>query len=189
MNKTFCTGTTIETFTGIVFDPLNPEAADVDLVDIAHALSMKCRYTGHCREFYSVAQHSVLMARNSSYGLAAPWALFHDASEAYLPDIARPIKDEAFPNFREIEARVLEAVAEALGLPWPIPVHIDAHVKALDNGALITEASELMPSAGKGWKDVVGVIPLPPIGEYWTPSQAQNAFMFEAGTLLVGTPS
>ena len=120
-------GTSIQTYTGREFFPLDPQPEHIDSLDIAHALSLKCRYTGHCAWFYSVAQHSVVLCDYvREIGLSTldqQWALMHDASEAYLPDVARPIKDD-LPGFRAIEDRVMSAVAERYQLPLPMPVAI-----------------------------------------------------------------
>src|ERR1017187_10636100 len=76
----------ITTFSGIHFWPLLPNPADIRIEDIAHALSNQCRFAGHAREFYSVAEHSVRVSQ-----LCPPedalWGLLHDASEAYLTDV------------------------------------------------------------------------------------------------------
>lgn len=105
----------ISTYTGRHVYPLAMRADDIDIRDIAHALALKCRYTGHCREFYSVAQHSVLVVRYDLPGTAS-WRLMHDAAEAYLPDIASPIKHH-FPVLIDAEANILRAVQERFGLP------------------------------------------------------------------------
>src|SRR4051794_32940266 len=81
----------IITSTGKWFDVFNPNPADVDIEDIVHALSMQCRFTGHTKEFYSVAQHSVLVSLTCP-SVDALYGLVHDGSEAYLSDIARPVK-------------------------------------------------------------------------------------------------
>ena len=79
------------TYTGKEFYPLDPNPADIDIKDIAHALSNCCRFAGHIKSFYSVAQHSVIVSElcEPENALAG---LLHDASEAYLSDIARPVK-------------------------------------------------------------------------------------------------
>jgi 5'-deoxynucleotidase YfbR-like HD superfamily hydrolase len=131
----------IYTHKGIRFWPLDPIAEEVDIEDIAHALSMKCRYGGHCAKFYSVAQHSVHVSE-----LVAPehamWGLLHDASEAYLPDVARPIKPY-LSGFKYFEAAVMRAVAEKFGLPGEEP----EEVKAADHAILFDEMELLMPAA------------------------------------------
>src|SRR6266498_3226217 len=89
----------IETFTGRSFTPLNPCASDVSIIDIAHAVSLTPRFSGHTLEFYSVAQHSIhcmeFIQERFSDGLNTRLpllGLIHDASEAYLCDFARPVK-------------------------------------------------------------------------------------------------
>ncbi len=84
----------IQTFTGRRFWPLGARAGDVDVRDIAHALALKCRFNGHCRVFYSVAEHSVRVSRVMEVGgrKMAMWGLMHDAAEAYLADLGGPIK-------------------------------------------------------------------------------------------------
>ncbi len=84
--------TKIVTYTGKVFDLLNPTPDKVCIEDIAHSLAYQCRYTGHTREFYSVAQHCVLMAENPDLPGDPMAKLMHDAAEAYIGDIARPWK-------------------------------------------------------------------------------------------------
>jgi len=117
-------GDWIQTYTGKQFWPLDPRPEDVDIDDIAQALSNLCRYAGHVREFYSVAEHSCLLAwalRRDGYDRDVQrWALMHDAPEAYIVDVPRPIK-RFIPGYKEIESRVEKAVAEHFGLPLEIP--------------------------------------------------------------------
>ena len=101
------------TFTGLHFYPLTPNPNDVDIEDIAHALSNTCRFNGHVSTFYSVAQHCVLV---SQYCVNNPlWGLMHDAAEAYLPDVATPVKKNLV-GFDAIENAVLRTVAIRYGL-------------------------------------------------------------------------
>lgn len=102
----------MQTKTGRKFDLTNVHPIEVDIEDIAHALSMQCRFNGHTHKFLSVAEHSVnvmaLMPRTMSIdGRLA--ALLHDAPEAYVGDLISPIK-EAMPEFKRIEARVEQAI-------------------------------------------------------------------------------
>lgn len=96
----------IKTYTGVMFDPLNPDPELIDIVDIAHALSMLCRANGHFQSFYSVGQHSINCMREAKargYSEKLQLAcLLHDASEAYLSDVTRPVKQE-LPKYLEIE--------------------------------------------------------------------------------------
>lgn len=96
----------IKTYSGIMFDPLRPDTELISIVDIAHALSMLCRANGHFKSFYSVGQHSIncmqeAKARGHSRKIQLA-CLLHDASEAYLSDVTRPVKAE-LPRYREIE--------------------------------------------------------------------------------------
>lgn len=146
----------IETYTGNRVDPLHIWPKDIDIKDIASSLSKLCRYTGHCSRFYSVGQHSLHVCfivqemRNwedpEEYRLTKLAALLHDASEAYMNDISRPVK-YSFKLFKEIEARLMGAVVDRFnlhGADWRI-------VNKADNVMLATEAYQLMPSKGEGW--------------------------------------
>lgn len=130
--------TTMQTFTGKLVDLANFTEADVRLPDIAHALSCINRYTGHTITPYSVAQHSVMVSK-----LCEPqdelWGLLHDASEAYLGDVARPLKT-LLPDYVELEHHVQKTIGKHFGLSWPMPVS----VKVADNRALIAEKRALM---------------------------------------------
>lgn len=161
----------IQTFTGAAFSPLAPRSEDIRLEDIAAALSKMCRYAGHCIRFYSVAEHSVLVAE------AAPdWckldALLHDASEAYLVDIPRPLKPHLV-NYVEIENNLMAEIADRFGTLWPLP----HEVKQLDARIIADERAQNMVqmnvSADEWGSDVE------PIGcslKYWTPEEAQAQF-------------
>lgn len=96
------------------FDILNPEDYEYDINEIATALSNLCRYTGHVNSFYSVAEHSVLVSRIVPAHLALA-GLLHDASEAYLGDVASPLK-KLLPEYKRIETRVQQAIAKQFGL-------------------------------------------------------------------------
>lgn len=129
-----------QVYSGAAFYPLDPRPDEIDIVDIAHALSMQCRYAGHVKYFYSVAEHSVLVARACSPGNRL-WGLLHDASEAYLSDIVRPLKS-ALPEYKVIEDRVMQCVAQRFGLSWPMP----QEVKELDYRVVGNERILLSPS-------------------------------------------
>lgn len=127
----------IITYTGKLFNVLQPRPEDVDIQDIAHALSNSCRWGGHCSVFYSVAQHSVLTSLHVPPEHAL-WALLHDAAEAYLVDVPRPIK-RLLPDYQEMEERIMHAVCARFGL-GPVEPLI---VKQIDMQLLTTEAHEL----------------------------------------------
>lgn len=127
----------IHTISGKRFWPLDARAEDVDIYDIAYSLSQKCRYNGHCRGLYTVAQHCVLASQNTHH---PQWALMHDAAEAYLPDVSRPLKPE-LKGFTEIEDRLLRVIAPVFGLEMPFP----KEVHRIDAQMLVTEWRDLMP--------------------------------------------
>src|SRR5258706_13895138 len=87
----------IETYSGKQFHILDPQLDEIELYDIAHALSMQCRYTGHCESFYSVAEHCVIVSMLVPKEMAIA-GLFHDASEAYLTDEVSPVKPHLINN-------------------------------------------------------------------------------------------
>lgn len=144
----------IQTYTGKQFWTTDPRPEDVCIEDVAHALSLKCRFTGHCKSFYSVAQHSLLVSLHCESD--PKWGLMHDAAEAYLPDVARPVKSEIV-GFVELEERLLSVIAERFGLRMPIP----ESVHQTDLTILATEKRDLMKSTDYEWESIKGVDPLP----------------------------
>lgn len=135
----------VETYKGHKFEFLCPKPETIDIEDIAHALAMQCRYTGHCREFYSVAEHSVYVARLCPPHLAFT-GLMHDASEAYLTDIASPVKP-FLENYFKLEDNLMGVLAERFGFIYPFP----KEVHTADITQLMAEAENLLPSKGEGW--------------------------------------
>ena len=127
----------IQTAGGRKFYPLDPRPEDVTVEDIAHALSKMCRFNGHTSSFYSVAQHSVIVSRivPAEHALAG---LLHDATEAYLADITRPVK-QYMPDFAVVEDLLMECIAERFRLPMPM----DPCVKKADLIALNMERRDL----------------------------------------------
>lgn len=124
------TDTMMQTFTGRVIDLADFTEEDVRLPDISHALSLINRFTGHTKTPYSVAQHCVMVSRIVP-PQHAMWGLLHDASEAYLGDVASPLK-ALLPEYRELESHVQRTIARKFGLCWPIPKDVkDADVRAL----------------------------------------------------------
>lgn len=118
----------LQTYTGRRIELFDPRPEQIDIEDIAHALAHECRYAGHVKEFYSVAQHSVIVSR-----LCEPqdalWGLLHDGAEAYLGDVVKPLKvTGAFAAFREMEMRMQLAICSRFGLPPEEP----ASVKRID---------------------------------------------------------
>lgn len=145
----------MQTFSGQQFWPLLP-MGEIKFIDIAHALSMICRYGGHTKSFYSVAQHCVL-ASHMVPAEHAKWALLHDAAEAYLGDIVRPIKksfgfyvpDRDFMvTYEHCEANLLSVIGERFGLEWPLPVEV---IEEVDLRLLMSERAALMNAPPAPW--------------------------------------
>jgi hypothetical protein len=132
----------IGTFSGLRFWPLDPNPEKILIADIAHALAHQCRFGGHASKFYSVAEHSVHVSR-ICLPEHALWGLLHDASEAYLVDLPRPLKLlPEFAPYREAERRLQRAVAVRFGLP----PDQRAIVTAADSKMLWIEARSLLGS-------------------------------------------
>lgn len=128
----------IRTYSGIYMNVFEPTLDMICIEDIAHALSMQCRFGGHLQTFFSVAQHSL----NCSYLVDEKYklpALLHDASEAYLLDIPRPIKNR-LSNYKEIEDTLMILIAEKFEFTYPL----DKEVKDIDEQMLRTEWDCLM---------------------------------------------
>ncbi|SFA82487.1 hypothetical protein SAMN05216249_10321 [Acetitomaculum ruminis DSM 5522] len=103
----------ITTYTGKHFRPLNPEAEHIDIIDIAHALSLCCRGNGHVKSFFSVASHCIncsLEAKERGYDKKLILAcLLHDASEAYMSDVPRPFK-QFLKDYNAMENKLLNVI-------------------------------------------------------------------------------
>lgn len=129
---------TIMTWTGRMVRPLVLKHEDIDLEDIAHSLANKCRFNGHCK-FLSVAQHSVLVAKKLPSELQL-WGLLHDASEAYLDDIPKPLKElPEFVFYKVAEAAAMKVICERFDLPVQEP----PEVKQADYRMYLTERREM----------------------------------------------
>lgn len=132
----------IQTYTGKRFHFLNPYFDEIDILDIAHALSNVCRFNGHCNRFYSVAQHSIIMSNliEKEYAL---YALLHDASEAYIFDLLKPIKEiSELSNYRKIEKDIQNLILFKYNLLDLSIIGIEK-AKRLDIKLLATEARQL----------------------------------------------
>lgn len=139
-------GDWIQTFSARQFWPCDPRPEEIHIEDIAHSLALQCRFAGHCESFYSVAEHSVRVSRLLRPEIAL-WGLLHDASEAYMTDLARPLKrgSPLGPIYREMESRLMWAVCERFGLSVEEP----PEVMEADNVLLMTEKRDLMRAHGK----------------------------------------
>jgi hypothetical protein len=138
-------GDWMQTYSGKRFWPLDPRLEEIHILDIAAALSKICRYGGHTLKFYSVAEHSILVSNfvPKEYAL---WGLLHDASEAYLSDLVKPLKS-GFPAYRNLENRLLSLVAKKFGLGFPTP----EIVSRVDRQILRDEQLALMAPCKHDW--------------------------------------
>jgi uncharacterized protein len=158
-----------QTYTNRKFYPLDPRPEDICIEDIAHGLSHVCRFAGHTTKFYSVAQHSVLVAQLCP-AEDKLWGLLHDASEAYVGDMVRPLKLK-MPEYRRVETGVMAAVKKRFGLadkepPW---------VKLSDQILCCTEARDFMRAPD--WAMHGPVAKLPERIRPWAPGRAEKEFL------------
>jgi uncharacterized protein len=158
----------IETYSGVQWNCIAPRPEDVRLGDIAHGLALMCRFGGQVKVPYSVGQHSLyvyheIQRQYPDDYLIQLHGLLHDASEAYLSDIVRPLKQQV-PQYLEIEARTQEAILTGLGITPMTPVG-EKVVKAADNAALAAEHRDLYPHSKFDW-----ALPEPPIEDTIVPS-------------------
>lgn len=165
-------GDWMQTYTGRQFWPLDPRPDDVDIRDIARSLSMMCRYAGHVRKFYSVAEHCchIFDAVADLDDEVRLWALLHDASEAYLVDVPRPVKPH-LTNYREIEDAVMQSVAQRFGLMSPMP----GVIKDLDRRILADERAQIVGATAHEWCDCGPALDITIHG--WAPAQAESEFL------------
>jgi 5'-deoxynucleotidase YfbR-like HD superfamily hydrolase len=167
----------IQTVSGRRVNPFALAASDIDLDDIAQALANQCRFGGHCRRFYSVAQHSCLVADlvrgQGGDATDALWALLHDAGEAYLSDLPHPLKhfSEFGRLYREAEEKLQEAIIQHFRLPADAP----AALLSADRALLATERRALMADTWE-WPELQGVEPAGVTIEPWPPERAAAEF-------------
>ncbi len=167
----------IETHSGVAFRPLSPAAEDIQINDIAHALSNQCRFSGHTHTFYSVAEHCVRVSQLLEEWGESPstilWGILHDASEAYLVDIPTPLKRERlFDAYRVAESCLMRTICDRYGLARKQP----AIVHKADAVLLATEARDLMPFKPEHW----GALTEEPLERKiapWSSAEAERSFL------------
>ena len=175
IDTTGCVNNTILTKSGVYFDFADPQEWQVHIDDIAHGLSNTCRFAGQC-DFYSVAEHSVHCANTALYetrdNLASLHALLHDAAEAYMGDLPKPLKI-MLPDFRAVEHCVEQAIRDKFGLTDAF----DSLVKSIDLRMLKTEKQQLFDNDGVMWTgfDELEVIDVDI--KCWKPKDAVVVFM------------
>lgn len=175
----------METATGGWIDPLRPDPDRVHPMDVVHALANMCRFNGHTRRFYSVAQHSIVVADGVTLELedVRLAALLHDASEAYLCDLTKPVKDR-LNEYKVAERLVMRAVARRFRISYSL--FYDARVVEADVRALMTERRDLMHGNSPPWGAMTAepfetkIRPLPS-------TTVRREYLQELRSALVGT--
>jgi 5'-deoxynucleotidase YfbR-like HD superfamily hydrolase len=163
-------GPTIMLRSGAQFDFLDPWSSEFTIEDIAHGLSLICRYAGQCDRFYSVAEHSLHVS--DTVPRFAYAALMHDAAEAFVGDVTRPLK-QLLPAYKKIEHNVESAIFQRFGVPHPLP----ETVKEADLRVLAAEQEQIMPYGTNRWA-IDGGIHLAPIRvESLAPQEAKRLFL------------
>lgn len=174
----------IVTYTGKYINPWKLSYSDICIEDIAHALSNLCRYGGHSRHFYSVAQHSVILAEECLRRWTAQeayYALLHDAEEAYIIDLPRPIKDQ-FDDYHDLCQLVSNAINDRFWFMCPTYKEI----QKLDKEMVYHEAHALMAIHPEWAKtEELSVKPtFQPVLEFMTPHRAEWMFLDMFGRLV-----
>jgi 5'-deoxynucleotidase YfbR-like HD superfamily hydrolase len=177
MNNPATTTPYVSTFSGNRFYPLEPRIDHVAIEDIAHGLAYQCRFNGQTREFYSVAQHSLIVASLVPPHLRLA-ALLHDAAEAYLGDMVKPLK-VLLPAFALIEDQVSAIIAAA----FDIDFSDYGPIKRADLIALATEKRDLMPHSVERWAYLDDIRPLPEPIVTMSPGDAKQEFLREFARL------
>lgn len=164
-------GATCITKSGRYFDFIDPRPEMIDIDDIAWGLANTCRFGGQSLEFYSVAQHSVIVSQIVPPTLAFA-GLMHDAAEAYIGDMVGPLK-QLLPEFKAIEKRIEARIFEVFGLSMPMPPEI----KQADLRALRTEQRDLTSGSGDNWNGLDNWPPMPQRIVALTPREAYRLFL------------
>lgn len=163
-------GDWMQTARGRMFWPIDPRPDEVFIDDIAHALAMQCRFGGHCKKFLSVAEHSIFVSRlvPKEFALAG---LLHDAAEAYVADVPRPLK-RFLANYKGVE----EVVWLAIAARFSVPVELPAAVKIADEAMLIAERDQNMAVPPVPWSSAVNPAPVELL--FMTPEEAEHEFLY-----------
>jgi hypothetical protein len=169
-------GPTITLRSGAEFDLLDPWGSDFTLHDVAHGLAHICRYSGQCRGFYSVAEHSILVSEVAT-GCELQ-ALMHDTAEAFLGDVTRPLK-QLLPEYKKIEANVEAAIFARFG----IERSASSEVEAADLRVLAAEQQQIMPPGTNAWAARSGVCPAPVEVRFLPPAAACERFLGRSAAL------
>lgn len=157
---------------GSWFDLLDPWNSDFNIQDIAQGLSNICRYAGQCKKFYSVAEHSLHVS--SVAPAFKREALLHDAAEAFLGDVTRPLK-QLLPQYKKIEKDVEAAIFTRFALN----INAVKQLKSVDLSVLAAEQEQMMPLGTDYWTRETGIKPAPIKVRFLQPDDALVAFLEE----------
>lgn len=178
-NPSWGRGDWMQTHTDRKFYPLDPRPEDISVYDIARGISMQCRYNGHVKRFYSVAEHCWHMS-HAVPEEDALWALLHDATESYVGDMVRPLKKH-MPDFSAAEDRVMAAIVDKFGLAtYDMP----QSVRDADNRILLDERDALKGTPPDEWD-----VPFEPLGitiHGWLPEKAEVMYLGRLAGLTTG---
>jgi 5'-nucleotidase len=169
-------GPSIMLQSGAWLDLLAPHTSEFTIEDIAHGLALQCRYAGQCREFYSIAEHSILVSDIVQDDPLA--ALLHDAAEAFLGDITRPLK-QMLPDYRRIEAQMQRAIFSR----FDIDPQSNPAIKSADLSILAAEQSQMMPAGTDEWARHDGIESAPVKIRFLSPQKAKAEFLQRFETL------
>ena len=164
----------ILTYSGLNFSLHDESINAFRLRDIAHSLSMQCRFTGHTKRFYSVAEHCVLMSRHVTDLDCKIVALYHDAAEAYLGDVASPVKQQ-LPDYKKLEENIERRLF--MWLDYSVPPYVKQLIKILDTRILLRERNELLLPVNKSWIENEVTTPLDVDIMCWPPAKAEEEFL------------
>jgi len=183
VDLTGCRGNTIKVAAGHYIDLANPTPDAIDIDTIAAALSKLCRFGCHCPRFYSLAEHCVhatALAISEGYVGDALRAVFlHDAAEAYIGDVVKPLK-VMLPDYAVVEARMEQAVAGSFGINFERWADT---VKRFDRMMLKAEKLTLWPDDREEWQGFAEIEARQVIFRFWMPDDAERAFLRFAETL------
>jgi uncharacterized protein len=182
-----CLNNTIKVAAGHYVDLVHPDPDSIEIKSIASALSKVCRFGGHCPQFYSVAEHSIhatALACSEGYTGDALLAVFlHDAAEAYIGDMVKPLK-VTMPQYGEAEQRIEAAIQAAFGVDFTKWMDV---IKRFDRAMLKAEKVTMWPEDTEKWAGFSEIEDRVVKFQFWEPSQAEMQFLAMARTLqLVG---
>lgn len=185
IDKFGCLGNTIKVAAGWYVDLQDPEPVTLDIESIASALSKICRFGGHCPQFYSVAEHCFhatgIAAKDKIGGAALRAILLHDATEAYLGDMVKPLK-QIMPQYSVLEAKMEAAVAERFNVDFERYADI---VKHYDRLMLKAEKQSMWPQDSEQWSGFAEIGNVDIDFRFSSPNDARIDFLAMAKTLEI----